>query len=156
MDVVPVGESILQGEFNRLCSHRARGRVNNDSLERMISPVYVPSRRSLEVDLNRREELEHRHIKVMLIDVRILRQEPEAVKIRMKRVARGRTAGFKLVWFVDIHISSIGDLSAPVITTVLIRTLPGGHEVLQSSHTLGKICTIFERKKADILLVPQR
>ena len=113
--VMPVGESILQGESNRLCSHKARGRVHNDSVRNLVSSVYILSIHSLEVGLNRPEELEHRHIEVMLINVQVWRQEPLVKRIRMKQIARGRTAGLKLLSFVDKHISSIRNLSAPVL-----------------------------------------
>ena len=56
MHVLPVGESILQGESNRLCSEKTRRRVDNDSVKDMVSPLYIPSMGSLEVGLNPREE----------------------------------------------------------------------------------------------------
>ena len=71
MKVLPVDGSILQGESNRLCSDKTRGLVNNHGVKDMVSPVYILSMGSLEVSLNRREELEHRHIKVVLISVRM-------------------------------------------------------------------------------------
>ena len=43
MHVLPVGKSILQGESNRLCNHKARDCVDNGSVEDMVSPMYIPS-----------------------------------------------------------------------------------------------------------------
>ena len=88
MRVLPVGESTLHGESNRLCSHKPGGRVDDD-IEGKISPVYIPWMGSLEVGLSPREELEHRHIEVMLMNVRIWRQGPVVETIRVKGVARG-------------------------------------------------------------------
>ena len=88
MHVLPVGETILQGESNRLRSHKARGCAYHESVEDLVSTEYIPSMGSLEVGLRRREELEHRHMEGMFISVRICPQEPEVDRIRMKRVAR--------------------------------------------------------------------
>ena len=52
MHSLPVGESILQGEWNRLCSHKAQGLADNDRVEGLISPVHSPSMGSLEVALD--------------------------------------------------------------------------------------------------------
>ena len=52
MHVLPVGESALQGELNQLCSHKTRARVEDDSGEDMVSPVYIPSMGGVEVGLN--------------------------------------------------------------------------------------------------------
>ena len=52
MHVLPVGESILQGESNRLCSHKTRARVDDYSVEDMVSPVRILLKDSLEVSLN--------------------------------------------------------------------------------------------------------
>ena len=65
MHILPVGKSILQGESNRLCSHKARGRVDNDSVGDLVAPMYILSMGSLGVGLNRCDVLEHRHIEVM-------------------------------------------------------------------------------------------
>ena len=76
MHVLPVGESTLQGKLNRLCRHKAPGCVDNDSVEGMISAVYILSKGRLEVCLRRRKQLEHGHIEVMLINVPSRQQEP--------------------------------------------------------------------------------
>ena len=49
LHILPIGKSILQVEWNRLCSHKARGDVDNDSVEHLVSTVYVPSMGSWEV-----------------------------------------------------------------------------------------------------------
>ena len=74
----------------------------------------------------------------------------------MKRVARGRTAGSELLSFVDILISSIRNLPVPVLPMIVIPTFPGGHQLLQSYQMSDKMCTIFERKKADTAFVRRR
>ena len=140
MHILPVSESILQCESKRLRSHEARGCVDNDSVGGLVSTVYIPSMGSLEVGLNQREVLTHGHIEVMLISVRVHRQELQVDRIRMNQVARSPTAPIKLLSIIDIHISSIRDLSTPVLSSV-ISTFPGGLEILRrnrSDSTPGK------------------
>ena len=156
MHVLVVGESTLQDQSNRLCSPKARRRVDNDSVEDTLSPVYILLMRSLEVSLNRREEFEHQHVEVVSINIRIWRQEPVFERIRMKWVTRGRAAGVQLLSFVDIHISSKGTQAAPIILAVIISAFPGRHEVLRSSQMLDKISTILEGEKAGIPFVGRR
>ena len=81
--ILPVGESNLQGDSNSLRSHEAGGCVDNDGVEDLVSTVYILSMGSLEVGLNWREVLEHRHVEVMLISVRICRQEPQVYRIQI-------------------------------------------------------------------------
>ena len=71
MHILSIRESVLQGESNRLCSHKARGRVDNDCLENLILAVDVASMGSFGVLVKQREVLEHRHVEVMFIGVRI-------------------------------------------------------------------------------------
>ena len=52
MHILSIGESMLQGKSNRLCSHKARGCVDNDSVENVVSAVGVTSMGSLVVSLN--------------------------------------------------------------------------------------------------------
>ena len=85
MDVLPFCESILQGVSNCVCSRKTRGLVDKYSVEHMVWPVYIPSMGSVEVGLNQREELEHRHIEVMFISVLFFPQEPLVDRIRIKR-----------------------------------------------------------------------
>ena len=94
-----------------------------------MSTEYIPSMGSLEVGLYQREELEHRHIDMMLISVRICRQELQIDRILMKRVARSPTAGLQLPSVVDINISSIKNLWTPVLSGV-ICTFREGHDIL--------------------------
>ena len=156
MHVLLVGESTLQGQLKRLCSLKAPRRVDNDSVEDTLSPVYILLMSSLEVSLHRRGEFEHRHVQVVSINIRIWRQEPVFERIRMKWVTRGRTAGVELLSFVDIHISSKGPQAAPIIPEVIISTFPGRHEVLRSSQMLDNISTILEGEKAGIPFVGRR
>ena len=51
------------------------------------------------------------------------------------------------------NVKSDRNLSVPVVPLVAIFTFTGGHEVLQSSQTLGKICRTFKREKVDIPFV---
>ena len=69
MHILSVSESVLQRESNRLCSYKARDRVDNDCLESLVPAVAVASMGSLEIVLDRRAVLEHRHVEVMLVDV---------------------------------------------------------------------------------------
>ena len=110
MHLLPVSESILQG--------KARGGIDNDIVECIISPVYIRSMGSLEVGLNWREDLEQPHIEVVLISIRIWQQKPVVKRMRVKRETRGRTAGLELSSFVDTHISSMGNQSAPLMPMV--------------------------------------
>ena len=104
---------------------------------------------SFEVILNRREVIEHRHVEVMPIGVRIRRQESEVHRNRMKRVICGRTAGLEVFPFIQKNISSKGNFSTPV-PSILISAFPGGHEILRSSQALSQISGVFERKKVEV------
>ena len=74
MHILFIGKSFLQGESNRLCSHKALDFVDNDCGENLVPAVDVASRGVFEAVVNRREVLEHRHVEVMLIGVPIRRQ----------------------------------------------------------------------------------
>ena len=126
MHILSIGESVLQGESNRLCSHKARGHVNNDCPENLVPAVDVASMGSSEVVLNRRKVLEHRHAEVMSIE------ESPADRIRMKRVTCERTAGFKLLPFIDKDIFSEGNFLTP-IPSIFVSALERGHEILRST-----------------------
>ena len=152
MHILPVGESILQGELNCLCSHKAEGLVDNDSAENLVSTVDITLMGSLEVRLNQREALEHRNIEVMLRSGRICQQELLVDRIRMKGVVRDRTAGLELLSLVDINISSIRNLSMPVLS-LFISAFPGGYEILQGSGASSQIVEVFEREKVEIPFV---
>ena len=73
----------------------------------------------------------------------------------MNRVARGQTTRLELLLFVHIDISSIRNLSAPVLSSV-VSTFPGGNEVLRSSEASSGICRIFAKEKVDIPFVGRR
>ena len=145
MHILSICESTLQGNSNRLCSHKARGPVANDSVENSGLAVDVTSMGSLVLSLNGREVLEHRHMEVMSISVQICRQESLVNRIQMKRVARGRTAGLWLLSLVDINISWKRNFSTPVLS-VFISAFPGGQEVLRSSQSSSQIGGVFGRE----------
>ena len=107
---------------------------------------------NFKVGLNRRRVLEHRHMEVMRISARIRQQESLVDRIRMRRVARDRTAGLEVLSLVDIKISSIRNLSTPVLS-LFIYAFPGGHEILRSSQASIQVGGVFERKKVDIPFV---
>ena len=130
MQILSIGESTLQGESNCLCSQKTRRRVDKDSVKGRVLPVYIPSMSSLEVSLDRREELEHWSVVVLWINLQIFRQEPVFKAVRMKRVTRGRTPGFQFFSFMDVSISSKGILPAPVIPESIVSTFEAGHELL--------------------------
>ena len=74
MHIMAIGQSTLQSESNRFCSHKTRSRVDNDRFEDLITAADLALMGSLEVIVDRREVLERRDIEVMPIDVRICRQ----------------------------------------------------------------------------------
>ena len=69
MHILVMGESALQSESNRFCSHKAQSRVENDRLEDLVTAADVASMGSFEVIMDRREVLEERNVEVMPIDV---------------------------------------------------------------------------------------
>ena len=127
--------------------------MDDDSVEEIFSLVYILSMSSLEVSLNWQEKFEHRHVEVVSVNARIWRQATVFEKIPMKRITGGRTAGFELLSFVDIHMSSKGNRWAPVSPQGIIYTFSGGDKVLLSSKTSDDISTIFRGEKAGIPLV---
>ena len=151
MHILSIGESVLQGESYRLCSHEARGRVDNDCLENLVMAVDVALIGTFEVVLNWREVLEHRHVEAMSIGVRIRRQEALVDRIRMERVACGRTAGLELLPFIDKEISSKGNLWTP-ISSIFVR----GHEILRSTEASSQISGVFERKKVEVRFIGRK
>ena len=129
MHILTIGKSVLQSESNRLCSHKARSRVDNDCLENLVTALDIVLMGSLEVIVDRREVLEHRYVKVMSVDVRIGRPKPVVDRIQMEQVARGRTGGCKLLPFIDKNICSKEDFSAP-IPSLFVSAFGRGHEIL--------------------------
>ena len=75
--------------MNRLCGHGARSRVDNDGLEDLVTAADLASMCSFEVVMDWSEVLEKRDSEVMLIDVRIRRQEPLVNRVWVERVGRG-------------------------------------------------------------------
>ena len=148
MHILSIGESVLQSELNYLCSPRARGGVNNECLENLVPAVDLAWMGSFEVIVNRREVLEHRHVEVMSIGVRIRRQESLVDRIQMKRVTCGRTVGLELLPFMDKDISSKGNLSTP-IRSIFVSAFKRGHEILRSTQGSSQISSVFDRKKVE-------
>ena len=138
MHILSIGESALQGESNRLCSHKARGRIDNDCFGKLVSTVDFASMGRFEVVCNRREVLERQHVEMMWMGVSICRRESEVDRIRMERVACRGTAGLELLPFIDKDISSKGNFSGPV-PSILVSAFEGGHEILQSSQASSQI-----------------
>ena len=65
MYIVAISEGTLQSESNRLCSHKARSRVDNDRFEDLVSAADLASMGSLEVIMDRREVLEERDVETV-------------------------------------------------------------------------------------------
>ena len=114
MHILAIGESALQSEWNRFCSHKARSRVDNEVPEDLVSAADPESMGSFEVFMDRREVLEERDFEVMPIDVRIRRQEPVVDRVQVERVSRGRVAGLDLIPFIGENIPSELDRSTPM------------------------------------------
>ena len=91
MHILAIGESALQSEWNRFCSHKARSRVDNDCLEDLVAAADVAWMGSLEVVIDRREVLEERDVEVMPIDIRIRRQEPVVDRVPVERSLAGES-----------------------------------------------------------------
>ena len=151
MLIMAIGESALQSESNRFCSHKARSRVENDRLEDLVSAADLASMGSFEVVMDRREVLEKRDIEVMPVDVRIRRQERVVDRVRVERVIRGRIAGLELLLFIGGNIPSEFDRSTPT-TPIFVSAFEGGHEVFRGTQTSNQISSVLERKEVDVLL----
>ena len=141
MHILAVSKSALQSEWNWFCSHKARSRVDNDGLKDLVTAANLALMCSFEVIRDWREVLAprllgggefpeyfFRYIEVMLIDVRIRRQEPVVDRVRMEQVARGRAAGLQLLPFIDKNIPSERDPSPPM-SSILVPAFERGHEV---------------------------
>ena len=154
MHILATSESALQSELERLCSHRDRSRVDNDRLEDLVTAADLASMGSFEVIMDWREVIEHRYIEVMLVDVRIRRQETVVDRVRMERVVRGRNTGLQLLPFIDENIPSELDHSAP-ISSILVSAFERGNEIFRSTQTSSQISGVLESKKVDVLLIGQ-
>ena len=151
MHILSIGESALQSESNRFCSHKARSRVDNDRFEDLVSAADLASMGSFEVVMNRRDVLEERDVEVVPIDFRIRRQEPVVDRVRLERVTRGRIAGLALPPFIGENIPSEFDRSTPT-SFILVSAFEGGHEVFQGTQMSNKVSGVHERKEVDVLL----
>ena len=152
MHILAISDSALQSESNRLCSHKARSRVDNDRLEDSVTAADLASMGSFEVVMDRREVLEKRDMEVMPIDVRICQQEPVVHRVRVERFARGRIAAFQLLPFIDENMPSEWDLSAPM-SSIFVSAFERGHEVFRGTQTSNQISGVLERKEVDVLLI---
>ena len=151
MHILAIGESALQSESNRFCSHKARSRIDNDCLEDLVSAADLALMGSFEVVMDRREVLEERDVEVVPMDVRIRRQEPVVDKVRVERVTRGRIAGLELLPFISENIPSELDRSTPT-SSIFVSAFEGGHEVFRGTQTSTQISGVLERKEVDVLL----
>ena len=107
---------------------------------------------SLKVFLDRREVLEERNVEVVLIGIRLHRQEPEIEGVRVERVARRRVGLLDLLPFVSIDVPS--KLDRPTATlSILVSGLVGGHEVRRGTQASNQIGGIHERENIDILFI---
>ena len=70
MYILTISEGTLQSESNRFCTHKARSCVNNDRFEDLVLAADLASMGSLEIIIDRREVLEERDVKVVLIGLR--------------------------------------------------------------------------------------
>ena len=133
MYILAISESTLQSKSNCFCSHKARSPVDNDRLEDLVSAADLASMGSLEVIMDRREVLEERDIKVVLVDVRLCRQKLVVDRVWMERVTRRRVVGLDLLPFISVDIPSELDCSTPTSST-FVSGFEGGHEVFRGTH----------------------
>ena len=151
MYILTISKRNLQSKSNRFCSHKARGRVDNDRFEDLVSPADLASMGSLEVIVDRREVLEERGVEVVLIDVQLCREKPVVDGVRVERVTRRRVVGLDLLPFISIDIPSELDRLTPASST-FVSGFEGGHEVFRGTHVSNQIGGVHEGKEVDILL----
>ena len=151
MYILISSERTLQSESNRFCSQKARSRVNNDRFEDLVSAADLASMGSLEVTMDRREVLEERNLGVMLIDVRLCRQNPVINGVRVEHVTCRRAGRLDLLPFISIDIPSELDRSTPTSST-FVSGFEGGHDVFRGTHGSNQIGGVYERKEVDIVL----
>ena len=152
MDMVAVSEGALQSESNRFCSHKARSPVDNDRFEDLVSAADLMSMCSLKVFVDRREVLEERNVEVVLIGIRLHRQEPVIEGVRVERVPRRRVGLLDLLPFVSIDVPWKPHRPTPTLS-ILVSGLVGGHEVCRGTQASNQIGGIHEREKIDILFI---
>ena len=151
MYILTISQRTLHSESNCFCSHKAQSRVDNDRFEDLVSAADPASMGSLEVIMDRREVLEERDVKVVLIDVRLCRHKPVVDGVLVERVTRRRVVGHDLFPFISIDISLELDRSTPTSST-FVSGFGGGHEVFRGTHASNQIGGIHESKEVDILL----
>ena len=151
MYILTISERTLHSESNRFCSHKARSRVDNDRFEDLVSAADLASMGSLDVIMNRREVLEERIVKVVLINVRLCPEKPVVEVVRVERVTRRPVVGLDLLPFISIDIPSELDRSPPT-SCGFVSGFKGGREVFRGTYASNQIGGMHERKEVDILL----
>ena len=151
MHILAIGESTLQSESNRFCSHKAPNCVDNDRFEDLVSAADLASMGSFDVVMDRREVLEERDIEVVPIDVRIRRQKLVVDRVRVERVTRRGVARPEPHPFIGVDIPSEFDRLTPT-SSILVSAFEGGHEVFRGTHASNQISGAHERKEVDVLL----
>ena len=151
MYILTISEGTLQRETNRFCCHKARGRVNNDRFEGLVSAADLASMGSLEIIMDWREVVEERDVEVALIGARLCRHKPVVDGVWVERVTGRRVGGLNLLPVISIDIPSELDRSTPTSST-FVCGLEGGHEVFRGTHASSQISGVDERKEVDILL----
>ena len=138
--------------MQRLHSHKARSRVNNDRFEDLVSAADLASMCSLKVIMDRCEVVEERDVEVVLIGVRLHRRKPVIDGVRVEQVARRRVGFLAFLAFISIDIPSELDRSTPTLSN-FVSGLEGGHEVFQGTQASNQFGGIHERKKVGILFI---
>ena len=151
MHILAIGESTLQSEWNRFCSHEAQSRVDNDRFEDLVWAADLAFMGSLEVAMDRREVLEEMDGEVVPIDVRVCRQKLVVDRVWVEPVTRRRIAGLELLPFIGVAIPSKLDRSTPK-SSIFVSAFEGGHEVFRGTHASNQISSVHERKEVDVLL----
>ena len=146
--ILSISERTLQSESKRFCCHKARSRVDNDRFEDLGSAADLASMGSLEVIMDRREVLEKRAAEVVLIGVRLCRQEAVVDEVRVERVTRRQVGGLNLLPFICIDIPSELDRSTATSST-FVSGFEGGHEVFQGTRASNQIGGVHERKEVE-------
>ena len=150
MYILTISEGNLQNKSNRFCSHKARSRVNNDCFEDLASAADLASMCSLEIIMDRCEVLEEPDVEVVLIGVRLCRQELVVDGVQVERVTCRRVGFLDLLPFISIDIPSDLDRTTPKLSTFVFG-LEGGHEVFRGTQASNQIGGVHERKEVDIL-----
>ena len=89
---------------------------------------------------------------MVLIGIRLHRQEPVIEGVRVERVARRRVGFLDLLPFVSIDVPSKLDRSTPT-SSILVSGLEGGHEVCRGTQASNQFGGIHERENIGILFI---